>query len=693
MELLLFPVLLIPLGDLLLDLACHSTHRKIELPWIEHGLVDLYLAGGLLFVLASIPVPLFSFSLVIVLVIVGFAALCWKLVRHCYSLKGELFRALLANPSLLSIGTLVMVCFAGLLAFEVWLLGSASLPDTYDGGFQAQLVAVLLRQHTVAWTLAPFAPTTGVIYPQGTAVWLTTGTLLFNWVPAEAPVALTPIFLALGVLGGYVWGQRLFGVGTPQGRRAGVVFAVVLAALATWPRFFVSGSYDFILGLPLFLLLLGWMEPLTRSETTAWAVVGGYGLLLGIIASLSAVEAEMLVFLILVTVLVRHAWKVRTLVAWGSRASVILGFVLLFVIRSLIGAAIWWNYPGHVLTPTGGSPLPYPLEHTPASLGGFLGLVDPFLFRSQDVWLSPFPLLKVELALLLTAGILLLGISADVFGRLPRATYNLAIFHPNLLRHFAVGIIVSWVTIGVLEIGETGLPFLSYILFISNSGELSVLLFVFYTAVATLPLVLVTEYLVAHLEEVVDDRRSTLPPRHSLSVGHPPAFVVILMILVVACPLVSGVVVTTTQAPSYLETIVHDLANVTTGDMAALNWAKTNLSSCSGVFTAPGSAGQFLPSYANVRLIFPMGNSIPSNTSYTSALTNLTRGNYTQGVKADLLELNVTEVFVTGQNNMLWKPILPAPLEGANDFIKLFHDQDAYVFEFVPGVNETSCWP
>jgi hypothetical protein len=319
-------------------------------------------------------------------------------------------------------------------------------------------------------------------------------------------------------------------------------------------------------------------------------------------------------------------------------------------------------------------------------------LVDPFLYRSQDVWLSPFPLLKTELALLLIAGVLLMGLSAGFFGRLLGSNRQYPLFSHDLIRHLAVAVTTSWIVIGVFELGSVGLPFLIPLVPFYNVSEFTILLFVFYVAVATLPLIFAMEYLVAHLKEGVSERRPTLRPRHDFTRGPQSATAVILAVLVISGPLVSGVVVTTLQSPSYLGTIVDDLANVTSGDMAALSWAKANLPTCSEVFVAPGSAAQFLPSYADVRLVFPMDPS-PWNGSYTYAFTNMTYGNYTQEVKMDLLELNVTEVFVTGQTNMLWKPILPAPLEGSSDFQVLFHDQDAYVFEFMPAVKATGCQP
>jgi hypothetical protein len=435
-------------------------------------------------------------------------------------------------------------------------------------------------------------------------------------------------------------------------------------------------------------MLLGWMEPLTKSDRPAWIEVVAYGLLLGITASLSVVEAELLLLLVPITVLVRHPWSTRTLVAWGSRGFALVAVGLLFIVRSLIGIAVWWNYPAHVLTPSSGSQLQSAMSQN----GSFVGLVDPFLFRPQDVWLSPFPILKVELALLLVVGILLLGVSAGFFGW-PVRTYRLPeFFSASLLRHLTVGIIGCWVAIGVVELGVSGLLSVTIQAPFTNIDELSILLFVFYTAVATLPLVIATEYLVTHVDKELDHHVSTLPPPHRHSRDRTLPSTVILAVFVVACPLVSGAIDTAVQAPSYLGSIVNDLANVTSGDIAALDWAKVNLPPCSGVFVAPGSAGQFLPSYADVRLIFPM-DPRPSNASYTSALDDLIGGNYTNVVKADLLELNVTEVFVTGQTNTLWKPILPAPLEESADFQVLFHDEDAYVLEFGPGLNATACLP
>lgn len=161
--------------------------------------------------------------------------------------------------------------------------------------------------------------------------------------------------------------------------------------------------------------------------------------------------------------------------------------------------------------------------------------------------------------------------------------------------------------------------------------------------------------------------------------------------LVIIAPLSSGAVVTALDSPPYLGELATRLANVTPGDLAALEWA-ASLPPCSNVLVAPGSAAQFLPAYAEVRVTYPM-NPPPHSPAYREAVQNLSWGNYTTSVQADLLSLGVTEVFVTGQSTALWRAFEPAPFiaAGPEYFELLYSNGDAYVFEFVPGSAAVGC--
>jgi hypothetical protein len=105
---------------------------------------------------------------------------------------------------------------------------------------------------------------------------------------------------------------------------------------------------------------------------------------------------------------------------------------------------------------------------------------------------------------------------------------------------------------------------------------------------------------------------------------------------------------------------------------------------------APGSAAQFLPEFAQVHVVYPM-NPQPTNLSYATVVADLTSGIYANSTRSNLLLLNVTEVFVTGQNSVAYPPFLLTPLADSSDFRELFHEGDAAVLDFLPGSSAQTC--
>jgi hypothetical protein len=165
---------------------------------------------------------------------------------------------------------------------------------------------------------------------------------------------------------------------------------------------------------------------------------------------------------------------------------------------------------------------------------------------------------------------------------------------------------------------------------------------------------------------------------------------VVVAAVTLAVPLGIGTVVTVQQVPSYLGGHLREFSNVSSGDTAALEWSGANLAACSRVLAAPGSAAMFLPLYAHVVLLFPM-EPVSVNLSYVRSVAQLTAGTYNSTTRADLLELQVTEVFVTGANSVSYPAFLGAPLLASPDFRLLFGSGDALVLGFEPGLAATGC--
>ncbi len=172
--------------------------------------------------------------------------------------------------------------------------------------------------------------------------------------------------------------------------------------------------------------------------------------------------------------------------------------------------------------------------------------------------------------------------------------------------------------------------------------------------------------------------------------GSAATYFVVLAVVVASIGL--GASATAISAPAYLQHHLDELSNVTNADLQALQWAGAHLPSCSRVLAAPYSAAMFLNLYANVHIVFP-AFPLSVNLSYYVAVTDLTQGAYDNATRTALLELGITEVFVTAQTSVSYPPFQAGPLLVSTDFSPVFSSGDAAIFVFLPGEGSSGCSP
>jgi len=673
---LLLLVALLPTGLALLKGVERILGRTFRLSIIERLLIAFYAAGALIFVIVSIPVPVYGAPLVVVVLALG--AVVYGL--FAFWDKGRGLRAgaaFVLTPTAIVLG----LGFLGLLVFEVVPIWNHPFPNAWDGSVTALWMNLTLRNGTLPTTLSPFA-SAPVIYPLATTVWMTLPVLILGWPVVQTPVLLPPLFLSLTVPAAYVWGARWGGGSSTSGRWMGLLFAAFFGLVASWPRFYTGGSYDFAFALPLFLLALALVPAFVRIERIAVSQVLAFGLLAGVLASLSLAAGEALIVLVLAFAIATHWRDANALVSWLGRAAIVAGFEVLFTLRSVVA---WVVY--------GGS------GYTPGSEFGTLnqrlieGELDPLVAWKDKM--SPLGWLSFELQVLLVVGLVLAAWALVRDPNRPR-------FLP--LSRFAsdlwVGTAAMFVLTGVLLFTALPGPVASDIRSVTNLDQSSILLFLFFSAGCVFPLALGLSALAGRLPS---QSRSLPPPQDET--GSPPSrarriprahrvrtVVGIVAVLVLVIPLSTGAWLTLADGPSLIQQNVGKTSNVTIGDVAVMEWIGSHLPSCSSVLVAPGSSGQFLPEYSNVHLVFPM-NPVPTNQAYVIAISNLTAGEYSSTTQSALQSLGVTEIFVTGQTSVSYPSFVGTPLLVSPDFSSLFSSGDARVFSFVPEVNQTGCFP
>ncbi len=224
----------VPLGAMLLRAVEWGVGRRFKLSTPERVLSAFFSSGALLFVIASLPIPVYGSPLVFGLLAFGGAAIVGTWWREGWTSPRTGLEWLRSWPGLILVaGTLA------LLAMELVATEALLLPNSNDGSFESLFVQLILSGHTLPWTYQPYAAI-GIIYPAGAAAWLTLPVLLFGWPISSGPIILPPLFLSLSLVGSYCWGERLGGFTTSRGRQTGLLFAGFFGLIGSWPRFFVG---------------------------------------------------------------------------------------------------------------------------------------------------------------------------------------------------------------------------------------------------------------------------------------------------------------------------------------------------------------------------------------------------------------------------------------------------------------------
>ena len=650
-------------GEFVRALAARTVGSWSRLEGVERLVLDFYLGGATMYLLAALPTASFVAPVVFA---VPVAAGIGLVILVLFGRRGRPLRARAEPVESLLRPAAVIALLSGLalFVFELAIALPVGTGNTYDSTLLTLYVSLLVQHHTIPLSFSPYVHL-GLVYPQGTTVWLAWAQLDFGLPPARTSLLVTPLFLALAPLGAFVFGRRAF-----ASDGAGVAFAVMLAALGSWTRVLVGGSNDFIFAFPLVLLLAGQSFEWLRGATPSLPDAVAFGVVVGYSAALNPVGAEWLLPSLLLTgFLVRSRYPgavARWAGRWGIAAVVSLVALLPTLIVLLEGRSSPALTPGAMAAPAG----------TVAGINSaqFVGSIDPFLFRPTDVWLSPLPILRAELAVLFALGLALLLLA----GRRSALARYLEPFRSFV----AAGIAVNVVLLALLWAASTGFGPGVWLSEVTIVSELSISLFTLYTFVAGAVLVLLFERVGAVLRAprasatVPGDRRR---PSHQRA-GLPSGIVPVLLLLVLVVP---GLVLTPTELPPVLGKLYQDFGNVSAGDFALLSYAGTNLPGGARVLIAPGSAAGFLPGYApDLVLLYPL---VPNwqwvNASYRIVVSQLTNATLNATGLSALAALDVAFVVVTGANTVLWPPFSAVPmLSDPATFPLIFHSGDAYLF-------------
>jgi hypothetical protein len=247
-ELLGLMATLIVLGEPLRLLFSRFSILFRKLDFIETCVLNVYLGGLILYVLALVPLPLFDTPIILILLLLFATISIIYYVRlgkrrriqneqNCKSQKNRMLEYVFV------LGMFVIALYVQIIPLASFVYGSIR-----DTSYHSLLAEVIIENRHIPSTLDPYLPE-GIIYPQAAHVIFAFAAVLTSWNTAKAVFYVTPLFSALTVLGTYFLTRKLW-----QSRMFYLSAVFVSTFLAAWPMSVTWGANPFVVGLPLFLI-------------------------------------------------------------------------------------------------------------------------------------------------------------------------------------------------------------------------------------------------------------------------------------------------------------------------------------------------------------------------------------------------------------------------------------------------------
>ena len=610
--------------------------------------LDVYLGGFLLYVIAIIPLHLFSVTTLYAITLVSTVIVLWfhrkKFKNFARNLQLR-FKKFSFRNHLLSEPMLVMLIFLFSLVIQTLSLSGLVFGSVRDTSIHSLFVQVLVENKQVPVTLQPYL-SEGIIYPQGFTPMVAYSVLISNYSPPEAVFYLTAFFNAFTILGVYFLGKTL---SLSRKGYVGLSLAVVFAFVASWPKYITWGSNSFVASFPLFFVCLSLFPFITKEKLNAKAILA-IGFLFGYLADLHHETYEALIASLFVL------WVYIALKGQKDRWSrllnlvVISGLSLLILSPFIYRLLAFYQYPYHNIGVIAGVEIPSPQPSFSLVLTGVIWFFEN-LASNTLLSIASLVLFCVSVLMIVrfrrknyftqTSGLIKLGIATllgQLFIFLLRAIspYDF-IFYPNLLL----------------------LYFPLY----------------FFVAAINLPLY---RFFSSYLSKKI----LTKPNETKLKTKK-------LLISAVSFMLLVGI-----YSPFLYQSIVLDVGGLhgsyavfgvtTEQDLQLILWIRENLTKDATILVNNFQSGAFIPSIANCKALYPPFGSSYS-VSYQKLVTWLERNSVNVTAMDLMTQFNIMNVYVgSGVSSWdgwkhKWNPML---FLGNPNFKLVKNFGNAYLFQF-----------
>ena len=599
-QLLFLLALLVFIGEPLRAIALKRLEMFSDLDVIQICVLDVFVGGFILYLLAIFPLGLFSLP-----VVVSFTLSCIiiSIIVHRKFLfnwlKSPKIDFFTKNRTSLLGYFLVFLMVIIFLSINLSSLSSIVFGSVRDESIHSLYVQVISENHYIPITLQPYLPE-ATIYPQASHVIFTFAYYITNMDVPHIILYVSVLFKSLSILGAYFLGRKL-----GKSMVYGLGLSFVFAFISSWPLNVTWGANPFIVGFPLFLICLGLLFSLRKYNFTELIIVG---LLVGYNGALILSYFETFILVALLFFVYYLIRKPGGILHLTSRFGTVLLASLLPLSPFLYRFIAFYQYPNHNIG------LPQDITM----------LANKQVYFSQSLqWafdnLSPYFLLKMLILIFIAAFAILLLITNE---------YKNDEDNIILVNRFALAILVSALTLSLVSF------FLTPDVDVISWGHQGILL--------SIPLSILTlNFFVKFVDAVHGgklDGLSKIIPKGSKAA--------LLLAIIVLSLLTAPFVYYRFVSDSENLTDQYNVYSVTTqSDYDLMTWMRANLSSSAVILVHPYESGLFIPSVSHHKVIFPYTASCLSKSYQT--LVNLIANNTLNATTYKLMnDWNITHVFL-----------------------------------------------
>lgn len=616
-----------------------------SLDFLQILVFNVYLGGFFLYIVAIIPLHLFTVIMLYTLTILsGIVVLLFHRRKFRSAIQNLSLHPKFSfknNRSFEIIMVALMFLFS--LGIQTSPFNHLLFGSVRDTSIHSLFVQLIIENKQIPVTVQPYL-NEGIVYPQGFSPIAAYSVLILNYSPPQAIFYLTAFFNALTILGAYFLGKTL-----SNRCYLGLNLAFVFTFVALWPKFITWGSNAFVASFPFYFICLSLLPFLARNKLKGKEILA-IGILFGYLSVLHLQPYQTLfasLFLLwLYTVFKGEKDRWRRLLS----VIAISGLSLLVLSPFIYRFFAFYPYPNHNIGLPADVEIPVPQPSLSLVLTG-------------ATWV--FQHLATN-ALLRIVSLLLIFVSALTIVSLRRRS---SFAQTNQLVIIGIATLLGQLLIFVLgAISPGNLPFYP------NPILLYIPCYFFIAAFS---------YLLYHFFS------SRLSKNILAKTKEPKLKTKKLLITTISLTLLLGI-----YAPFLHQSIFLDSRNLhgsytvfsvtTEQDLQLILWIKDNSSRNAIILTNTFQSGTFIPSIANRKVVFPSFASSQS-VSYQK-LVAILEGNTINATTFDLMNhFNITHIYaglgvslVDGWKHK-WNPKL---LLGNPNFKLVRNFGDAYLFRF-----------